>query len=64
MVTLLRAARRSISTVDDYIQAVQYGGNTYTVPQVGSVQTMPGQARERVSADLALIHRRGLKWIF
>lgn len=51
MVTLWRAARRSISTIDDYITAVQYAGNTYTVPQMAVQQTMPGQAREKAPAD-------------
>lgn len=51
MVSLWRAARRSITTIDDYIQAVQYGGNTYTFPQTGPTQTMPGQAAERLPAD-------------
>lgn len=51
MVSLWRAARRSITTIDDYVQVVQYGGNTYTIPQVGAQQTMPGQARERLPAD-------------
>ncbi|WP_426568100.1 phage portal protein [Streptomyces canus] len=49
MVNLWRAARRSITTIDDYIQAVQYAGNTYTVPQMQ--QSLPGQAAERAPAD-------------
>lgn len=53
MVSLWRAARRSITTIDDYVQAFQYGANTYTYPQVGSQQTMPGVAKERLPADFA-----------
>ncbi|GAB2714464.1 phage portal protein [Streptomyces bullii] len=53
MVSLWRAARRSITTIDDYVQAMQYGGNTYTFPQVGTQQTMPGVAKERLPADFA-----------
>ncbi|MGP4088543.1 phage portal protein [Streptomyces sp. KR55] len=51
--SLWRAARRSITTIDDYIQAFQYGGNTYTYPQLGTQQTMPGVAKEKLPADFA-----------
>ncbi|MFF3848039.1 phage portal protein [Streptomyces sp. NPDC002328] len=53
MVNLWRAARRSISSLDDYVQAVQFAGNAYTYPQIGAQQTMPGIAKERVPADFA-----------
>lgn len=53
MTSLWRSSRRSISTLEDYIQAFQYSGNAYTFPQVGAQQTMPGQARERLPADFA-----------
>ncbi|MEU3899745.1 phage portal protein [Streptomyces sp. NPDC045251] len=53
VVSLWRAARRSITTIDDYVQAVQYGGHTYAVPQIGIQQTMPGQASEKAPADFA-----------
>lgn len=51
MVSLWRAARRSITTIDDYVQAVQYAGNTYTVPQLAVQHTMPGQASEKAPGD-------------
>ncbi|MFD1656988.1 phage portal protein [Streptomyces caeni] len=51
MVSLWRASRRSITTIDDYIQAFQYGGNTYVAPTMGPTQTMPGVAKERLPAD-------------
>jgi phage portal protein BeeE len=49
VVSLWRAARRSITTIDDYVQAVSYAGNTYSVARMQ--QTMPGQASEKAPAD-------------
>ncbi|MEV4033404.1 phage portal protein [Streptomyces umbrinus] len=51
--SLWQAARRSITTIDDYVQTMQYGGNTYTYPQIATQQTMPGVAKERIPADFA-----------
>lgn len=52
-----RAFRHSISTVEDYMQAVSYGGNQYSLlPQVQ--QTLTGDQAERPGYDLVSFGRR------